>query len=59
MIGVLVDLKLSVEKIDDKRHLIITEDGLLFRLNQTHSSISDERLSIDDQGYNFQSSNVK
>ena len=35
MIGILIDLKMSVDKIDDRRNLIITEDGLLFRLNQT------------------------
>ena len=47
MIGILIDLKMSVDKIDDRRNLIITEDGLLFRLNQT-IQVSDERYSVDN-----------
>ena len=32
MIGALVDMRLSVSKVDERQQLVLSEDGLLYRL---------------------------
>lgn len=49
MIGVLIDLKLSIEKVDERQQIILSEDGLLYKIDVPQSMCDNASLELMSQ----------